>query len=217
MARLMRPALLSLLALALTACGGASEMAGTEDAVAIPAAAIDPKVAAAAAAEAAKIKQQLDAINAQKPEFDQALAANDTAAIDVLALAGNPWALHHRAVGRVASDDFMQQQAGFEDMELAAEQNFAPALLWVGERMAFGRDGYKLQPNSGLKMMERAAAQGNVEAIMEVASMYVQDAYMHDLKKAREWYKRGADAGSSEAKDALTQMDAAGIGTPTAP
>lgn len=211
MARLMRPALLAALAVALAACGGETDATGPEAGTAEVAAALDPK----AAAEAARLKEQMDAIAAQKPEFDQALASGDPAAIDALALLGNPWALHHRAVQRLASQDYLQQQGGFEDMEMAAEKGFAPAQLWVGERMAYGRDGYKLQPNSGLKMMERAAAQGNIEAIMEVASMYVQDAYMHDVRKAREWYAKAAEKGSDEAKEALTQMDAAGIGAPS--
>ena len=30
---------------------------------------------------------------------------------------------------------------------------------------------------------------------------------MHDAKKARDWYKRAAEAGSAEAKSVLSQLD----------
>ena len=102
----------------------------------------------------------------------------------------------------------MLQQGGFEDMEAASEAGLPEAQLWVGQRMAFGKEGYKLQPSSGLKLMEKAAAAGNLDAILAVAGMYAQDAYMSDKKKAREWYQRGADKGSDEAKDWLDTLDA---------
>jgi TPR repeat protein len=102
----------------------------------------------------------------------------------------------------------MLQQGGFEDMEAASEAGLPEAQLWVGQRMAFGKDGYKLQPSSGLKLMEKAAAAGNLEAILAVAGMYAQDAYMADKTKAREWYRRAADKGSDEAKGWLDTLDA---------
>jgi hypothetical protein len=82
---------------------------------------------------------------------------------------------------------------------------------WVGNYFGVdyeSEDGYKLQPSSGLKMMERAAAQGNVEAILAVARMYVQDVYMNDTRKARDWYQRAAELGSADAMKALSEMDA---------
>jgi TPR repeat protein len=200
MAVLMRPLRLGALALTLAACGDAADIAGTEDATATPAAesaeAVDPKVAA----EMAKAKE-LSAVNdAFKPDYEAARAADDLAKLDDLADAGNTHALYDRALRRLQSDDYMLQQGGFDDMQLAAEKGLAEAQLWIGERMAFGRDGYKLQPNSGLRMMEKAAAQGHMEAILAVASMYAQDAYMHDKKKARDWYGRAAEMGNEEAK-----------------
>jgi TPR repeat protein len=72
--------------------------------------------------------------------------------------------------------------------------------------MAFGKEGYKLQPSSGLKLMEKAAAAGNLDAILAVAAMYAQDAYMSDKTKAREWYQRAADKGSEEAKSWLKTL-----------
>ena len=102
----------------------------------------------------------------------------------------------------------MLQQGGFEDMESASEAGLPEAQLWVGQRMAFGKDGYKLQPSSGLKLMEKAAAGGNLEAILAVAGMYAQDAYMADKTKAREWYQRGAGQGSDEARSWLDTLDA---------
>lgn len=198
------------LVLALAACGGPADVAGTEDATVKPAAAgvapaanLDPK----AQAEMAKAKDLADKLAAEKPAFDA--VADDPVQLEALAESGNGWALFNRAQNRLASQDYMAQQGGFTDMELAAEKGVAGAQLWVGEHMAFGKDGYKLQPSSGLKMMERAAAQGNVEAIMAVAGMYVQDVYMHDNRKAREWYERAAGLGSADAKRALEGLDQA--------
>ena len=102
----------------------------------------------------------------------------------------------------------MLQQGGFEDLESASEAGLPEAQLWVGQRMAFGKDGYKLQPSSGLKLMEKAAAAGNLEAILAVAGMYAQDAYMADKTKARAWYQRAADQGSDEARSWIDTLDA---------
>jgi TPR repeat protein len=57
-------------------------------------------------------------------------------------------------------------------------------------------------------MMEKAAAQGHMESILAVASMYAQDAYMNDKKKAREWYGRAAEMGDPEARKWLETLDA---------
>jgi TPR repeat protein len=202
----MRIALPFAIALALSACGGAkTEDAKPEAAEAAKTEKLDPK----AAAEAAKAKELADGLATQKPEFDAALAATDEAKIDDLADAGNGWALLHRAQQRLSSQDFSQQQGGFEDMEAAAAKGVAEAQMWVGIKMAYGQDGYQLKPNSGLMMMERAARQGNVEAMLAVALMYEQDTFMADKTKAREWYQRAADLGSDKAKEALEKMDAA--------
>ena len=204
MARLIH--LLPIACLALAACGGESAVKGTEDATVSPAgvAAIDPK----AAAELEKLKKVQAELAAQKPAFDEAMAAGDAIRLDELADAGNAHAQYERAVRRLASEDYMLQQGGFEDMESASEAGLPEAQLWVGQRMAFGKEGYKLQPSSGLKLMEKAAAAGNLEAILAVAGMYAQDAYMSDKTKAREWYQRGADKGSDEAKEWLGAQDA---------
>ena len=204
MARLIH--LLPIACLALAACGGESAVKGTEDTTVSPAgvAAIDPK----AAAELEKLKKVQAELAAQKPAFDEAMAAGDAIRLDELADAGNAHAQYERAVRRLASEDYMLQQGGFEDMESASEAGLPEAQLWVGQRMAFGKEGYKLQPSSGLKLMEKAAAAGNLEAILAVAGMYAQDAYMSDKTKAREWYQRGADKGSDEAREWLGAQDA---------
>jgi TPR repeat protein len=204
MARLIH--LLPIACLALAACGGESAVKGTEDATVSPAgvAAIDPK----AAAELEKLKKVQAELAAQKPAFDEAVAAGDAIRLDELADAGNAHAQYERAVRRLASEDYMLQQGGFEDVESASEAGLPEAQLWVGQRMAFGKDGYKLQPSSGLKLMEKAAAGGNLEAILAVAGMYAQDAYMADKTKAREWYQRAADQGSDEARSWLDTLDA---------
>ena len=206
----MRSLIASVLGLTLAACGKPADVAGTEDATVKPAAeagvAPAAKLDSRTAAEIAKAKDLADKLAAEKPAFDA--VANDPVQLDALAESGNGWALFKRAQDRLASQDYMAQQGGFTDMELAAEKGVAGAQLWVGEHMAFGKDGYKLQPSSGLKMMERAAAQGNVEAILAVARMYVQDVYMNDTRKARDWYQRAAELGSADAKKALSEMDA---------
>lgn len=204
MARLIH--LLPIACLALAACGGESAVKGAEDATVSPAgvAAIDPR----AAAELEKLKKVQAELAAQKPAFDEAVAAGDAIRLDELADAGNAHAQYERAVRRLESEDYMLQQGGFEDMESASEAGLPEAQLWVGQRMAFGKDGYKLQPSSGLKLMEKAAAAGNLEAILAVAGMYAQDAYMADKTKAREWYQRAADQGSDEAKGWLDKLDA---------
>ncbi|MDP3492138.1 MAG: hypothetical protein Q8R82_03425 [Hyphomonadaceae bacterium] len=201
---MMRPALLLGLALALAACGGPE--APKPEAAAEALKPIDPKEAA----EAAAAKVRSDALAAQKPEFDAALAAGDELKIDDLADAGNGWALLHRGQTRLSSQDYTQQQGGFEDMEAAAEKGVAEAQFWLGTKMAYGQDGYPLKPNSGLMMMERAARQGNAQAIMAVGLMYEQDSFMANRKKAREWYERGVALGSDDAKKALERMDGGG-------
>ncbi len=201
---MMRSALPFAVALMLAACDGAqTETSKTQEAAKAEAAKpIDPKEAA----EAAAAKALADELAKQKPEFDAALAAKDNAKLDDLADAGNGWALHWRAQERLSSQDFSQQQGGFEDMEAAAAKGIAEAQLWVGTKMAYGQDGYQLKPSSGLKMMERAARQGNVEAILAVADMYGGDMFMADKAKAREWYQRAADKGSDKARQALEKM-----------
>lgn len=196
--------LLSASLLALAACGGEGAVTGTEDATVQTqtAGAVDPKIAA----EMEKLKKVQAELAAQKPAFDAAKAANDIIRLEELADAGNVHAQYDRALTRLASDDYMLQQGGFEDMEAASEAGLPEAQLWVGQRMAFGKEGYKLQPASGLKLMEKAAAAGNLDAILAVAAMYAQDAYMADKKKAAEWYQRAADKGSDEAKSWLETL-----------
>jgi TPR repeat protein len=203
--RALAPTLALTLALVLAACGGAqTDTAKSEDAAkaTTDAKPVDPKEAA----EAAAAKALADALAKQKPEFDAALAAKDNAKLDDLADAGNGHALLWRAQERLSSQDFSQQQGGFEDMEAAAAKGVADAQMWVGMKMAYGLDGYQLKPASGLKMMERAARQGNVEAIFAVGQMYAEDTFMADKVKAREWLQLAADKGSEKAKQALEKL-----------
>ena len=210
MAQLIRPLLASTLLLGLAACGGESETAGRED-TAVGIASVekpDP--------EAEKAKEQASLIAIDKAPFEAALASGDETQVDALADGGNAWALHHRALKRIESHDYMLQQGGLDDMQAASDKGLPEAQLWVGQRMAFGKDGYKLQPNSGLKLMEQAAHQGNLEAILAVAAMYQVDTYMHDERKAREWLQRAAALGSDLAKEELKRIDQA-AGSPLSP
>jgi hypothetical protein len=179
---------------ALAGCGPAATKpdakAGTEAANA------DPEAAAAATEK----QQQTE----QKAAFEA--AGGDEAKIDDLADAGNGFALYHRGEKRVESTDYAFQQGGFEDMEAAAKAGNADAQLWVGEKMAYGLMGYPLKPNSGLMMMEKAANQDNIDAILAVGLMYEQDTFMRDLAKAKTWYERGAALGSDKAKEALAKL-----------
>jgi hypothetical protein len=121
MARLILP-FLSVALLALAACGSPADVAGTEDATVATASdseanAIDPKVAA----EMAKAKELAAANEAFKPDYEAARAANDELKLDDLADAGNTHALYDRALRRLLSEDYMLQQGGHDDMQLAAE------------------------------------------------------------------------------------------------
>lgn len=204
----MRLAGLSLGAsLSLMACGGAQRQAEPSPApVGAEAAPVSPKDAA----EAAAARALAEALARQKPAFDAALAGGDTARLEALAGEGNGWALYWRAQERLSSQDISGQQGGFSDMEAAAERGVAEAQMWVGMKMAYGLDGYPLKPASGLKMMEHAARQGNVDAILAVAQMYAEDTFMSDRVKAREWFERAAGMGSQKAREALARMDGAG-------
>jgi hypothetical protein len=166
---------------------------------------------AKAQADAAKQDPEADKVVADKQKQAEQKAAfeaagGDEAKIDDLADAGNGFALYHRGKARVASSDYVFQQGGFEDMEAAAEGGNADAQLWLGEKMAYGLMGYPLKPNSGLMMMEKAANQDNIDAILAVGLMYEQDTFMRDLAKAKTWYERGVELGSEKAKDALAKL-----------
>jgi TPR repeat protein len=167
--------------------------------------------AAGADADAAKADLVGDETAAQKQKQAEQKAAfdalaGDEAKIDDLADAGNGFALHHRGKARIASPEYTLQQGGFEDMEAAAKAGNADAQLWLGEKMAYGLMGYPLKPNSGLMMMEKAAKQDHIDAILAVGLMYEQDTFMRDMAKAKTWYERGAALGSDKAKDALAKL-----------
>jgi hypothetical protein len=185
----MRPLFFAVAAALAASCGPAKP---AETAKAETPAAPDP-----AAAENQKQAEQKAAYEAIK---------NDEAKVDELADTGNGFALYHRGAVRIASTEFTVQQGGFEDMEAAAEAGNADAQFWVGQRMAHGQDGYPWKPNSGLMMMEKAANQGNIDAILAVGLMYEQDGLMKNPEKAKQWYQRGADLGSEKAKDALAKF-----------
>jgi hypothetical protein len=176
------------------ACGPAKPAAApTAEAAKEAPAAADP----AAAADKDKQAEQKAAYEAVK---------NDEAKIDDLADTGNGFALFHRGELRFKSPEYTVQQGAFEDMEAAADAGNADAQLWVGNRMAYGLDGYPLKPNSGLMMIEKAARQDHIEAILALGLMYEQDTFMHDTAKAKTWYERGAALGSDKAKDALAKL-----------
>ncbi|HEX5005960.1 MAG TPA: hypothetical protein VFV70_02540 [Hyphomonadaceae bacterium] len=179
---------------ALAACGPAADKPAAKPEA--EAAKADPD------AEKAAAEKQKQA--GQKAAFEA--AAGDEAKIDELADAGNGFALYHRGKKRVDSPDYTFQQGGFEDLEAAAKAGNADAQLWVGEKMAYGLMGYQLKPNSGLMMMEKAAKQDNVDAILAVGLMYEQDTFMRDMAKAKTWYERGAALGSDKAKEALAKL-----------
>jgi TPR repeat protein len=180
--------LLTAAALAFASCGPKTEAAKAPVEEAKP----DP-----AAIEKQKQAEQKAAFEAVK---------TDEAKIGELADAGNGFALYHRGKARVDSSEYIQQQGGFQDLEAAADAGNADAQLWVGEKLAYGTLGYPLKPNSGLMMMEKAAKQDNVDAILAVALMYEQDTFMRDLAKAKTWYERGVALGSAKAKEELAKL-----------
>lgn len=144
---------------------------------------------------------------AEKTAFRAAVASGDDRRIYDLADSGNPYALFFRAEERLASDDPYLQEEGRHDAEAAASAGSPDAQLWVGYRMSQGIEGYPWKPNSGLRMVEKAANQGHPQAMYVLGQIYEQSAPMQDLALAREWYARAAQAGVAEAKEALAGMN----------
>jgi hypothetical protein len=177
----------------------------------VPTVSCSPAKPAAEAVKEAEPTATPDPAAAEKQRQAEQKAAyeavkSDEPTVDALADTGNGFALYHRGAARIASTEFTVQQGGFEDMEAAADAGNAEAQFWVGQRMAYGQDGYPWKPNSGLMMMEKAASQGNMDAILAVGLMYEQDGLMKNPEKAKQWYQRGADLGSEKAKDALAKL-----------
>jgi TPR repeat protein len=177
---------------------------------ALMAASCGPKAATPASAPEAEASKPDPAAPEKQKQAEQKAAfdpvASDEAKVDELADAGNGFALFQRGKTRIASTEYYVQQGGFEDIEAASKVGNADAQLWVGQRMAYGLEGYQLKPNSGLLMMIKAAEQDNIEAILAVGLMYEQDTFMRDMDKAKTWYQRGVDLGSDKAKDALARL-----------
>ena len=115
---------------ALAACGGEAVVAGDGDAAVQPQAAVDPKVAA----EMERLKKLQEELAAQKPAFEAARAAGDVIQLEELANTGNVHAQYDRALKRLASEDYMLQQGGFEDMEAASEAGLPAASLRLSMR-----------------------------------------------------------------------------------
>lgn len=212
------------MSLALTACGGSQSdvarfddarlerLASSGDAAAIAerkrrADAIDGKLAAekaAADAEAAKKKAGVD--EAGRQAFDAALAAHDEEKINQLANDGVAAALFHRGETRLKSSDQGEHQLAYDDIEFAAEKGFPGALVWVGVRYSQGIEGYPLKPATGRDMIERAANMGSVDAMYAAGQFYDLAGYLHDIEKAKAWYKKAADKGSDAAKSRLEAL-----------
>jgi hypothetical protein len=200
MKRLLLVSLAALLAAACNPAKSAEEIKAAELAA-------DP-----AAAKKAELKAEQDR---QKAEFDA--AAGDEAKIDELADKNNGFALLQRGQLRLKSPENFAHQGGFDDMDAAAKAGNAEAQLWVGQRMAYGLEGYQLKPNSGLQMLTRAAEQDNIEAILAVGLMYEQDTFMKDVKQAKVWYEKGAALGSDKAKEALANLGTGEFNKPVMP
>jgi TPR repeat protein len=191
---------LAVLALS-TACGKTETPKADAAAQAV---AVDPAVAAEAARQAE-----------QKAAFNAALAADDTSRLGDLADNGNGFALYHRGQARMTSEINYEREQAFKDIEKASDAGNAEGQLWVGYRMSQGIEGYAWKPNSGLKLVEKAALQGNVEAMFVLGGIYLQDAPMKDEAKGKAWLQKAADAGSDGAKEQLMEMGV--IPTPGTP
>jgi TPR repeat protein len=196
--------------LALAACGGAKTEApqAPTDITKLDKVKLDEMAKAGDEAAAAELHKR--DLAEQKAAFDA--AGKDEGKLTELAGAGNAYALHARAVQELASDIAPVQQAGYVDMEAAAEKGLPEAQLWVGDKMANGINGYPWKPNSGMKMIEKAANQGNVDAMFALAELYYQDQPMQDKAKAKEWYQKAADHGDERAKKVLEQTGLPGAG-----
>jgi hypothetical protein len=174
------PALVLAPAVLLAACGPATEgpsADATAEAAAI--AAIDPKAAAEAAA---RTRRRRTRWRRQKPAFDAALATGDPLAIDDLADAGQCLgALSSRTRSATASARLHRSSRAASRTSKRQPKRACPeALMWVGRRKAYGQStAIKLQPNSGLILMERAARQrkcrGDVRGRRDVRAGHLYD------------------------------------------
>ena len=192
----------ALAVLALSTACGKTETPKAD--AATEAVAVDPEVTAEAARQAE-----------QKAAFNAALAADDTTRLGDLADSGNGFALYHRGQARMTSEIGYEREQAFKDIEKASDAGNAEGQLWVGYRMSQGIEGYAWKPNSGLKLVEKAALQGNVEAMFVLGGIYLQDAPMKDEAKGKAWLQKAADAGSDGAKEQLMEMGV--IPTPGTP
>ena len=154
----------------------------------------------------AAILEEAERREAARTAFQAAVASGDDGRINDLADRKNPFALFFRAEQRLASENPYLQEEGRLDAEAAASAGSPDAQLWVGYRMSQGIEGYPWKPNSGLRMVEKAANQGHPEAMYMLGQLYEQNAPMQDLTLARDWYQRAAQAGVKEAKEALAGM-----------
>lgn len=204
----MKPSpLLFAIALALAACGGGKpEAPKAADLAAMDKAKLDEMATAGDEAAKAEIDKRQHA--EWKKAFEEALAAKDEDKIAQLADAGNPEALHHHALQLIASPEPPLQHAGFDEMERAADKGQADAQLFVGEKMAWGTNGYPWKPNSGMKMMEKSALQGNAAAMYALGEFYVAAQPLQDKAKAHDWYEKAAAAGNEDAKKRLADEKA---------
>lgn len=200
-------ALALILGMSVAACGGKTEP-GAEaapDFATLDKAKVEEM--AKAGDEAAKAELEKRSRAEQKAAFEAAMAANDTAKIEELAGEGNGWALHHQALEMLKSDVPPVVTAGFTAMEEAAAAGNPDAQLWVGQKMAYGIDGYPWKPNSGMIMIEKAANQGHVDAMYVLGELYAQDQPMQDAAKAKIWLQKAADLGHEAAKSAIKSME----------
>jgi len=91
----------------------------------------------------------------------------------------------------------------------SAERGYAPAQLGVGAMYENGRAG---TTNFGEAMAwyQKAAQQGFGPAQLFIGNLYAQGrGVQKDLQQARLWYAKAVQAGDSDAKAALTRLDAA--------
>lgn len=139
---------------------------------------------------------------------DYEAVKTDDAKVDDLADAGNPWALNARGQRLLKAEEQWLKNQGQNDLDAAAQGGNPDAQMYVGWRMAHGIEGYTNQPASGINMVKKAAEQGNAEAMYTVGVLYHEPGPMHDLKLAREWYQKAADAKFEGAKEALEKLGA---------
>lgn len=202
------------LALALIACGGASDFTDKPLTEVTEAAANGDK--AAMQELESRAKTALEQAEATTPEgdpqtaFNNAFYSGDTDKVAELATAGNIYASVHQAnlvqLSSSASDD--EKSAARAALEAAAESGHAHAIYLISEDYLDERGLYPIDYQKAFELGEDAAEAGYRDAMFRtgVRYQYGQVGAPQDDAKALEWLTKAKDAGHYQAQMQLDEL-----------